>query len=117
LSRAGTYRAGLAAETVAAWLLRLKGFRVLTRRFGTAVGEIDLIARRGDLLVFVEVKRRSDLASAKEAILPRQRQRIARAAELYLRRQSGPAPARCRFDVVAVAPWRWPLHLPDAWRL
>jgi putative endonuclease len=111
------YRTGRLAESVAAWFLRLKGFRILARRFATPVGEIDLVASRGGLVVFVEVKRRSDLATASEAILPRQRQRIARAAEIFLQRRPDARTACCRFDVVAVAPWRWPLHVTDAWRL
>ena len=55
---------GRNAETVAAWFLRLKGYRILARRVRTHVGEIDLIARHGDTLVFVEVKARRALDSA-----------------------------------------------------
>ncbi|MFO1069172.1 MAG: YraN family protein [Geminicoccaceae bacterium] len=117
MSRQGHERAGRLAEAAAAWLLRLKGFRILARRYATPLGEIDLVARRRGLVVFVEVKRRADLAAASEAILPRQRQRIARAAELFLQRHAAARGAGCRFDVIAVAPWRWPLHLEDAWRL
>jgi putative endonuclease len=112
-----TDRIGRSAEATAAWLLRLKGFRILERRFATPVGEIDLVACRGDLLVFVEVKRRGELAVASEAVLPRQQQRVARAAELFLQRRPAARSMRCRFDVVAVAPWRWPVHVTDAWRL
>jgi putative endonuclease len=115
--RPDTDRAGRAAEAVAAWLLRLKGFRILERRFATPVGEIDLVACRGRLLVFVEVKRRVELAAASEAILPRQQQRVARAAEIFLQRRPAARSMRCRFDVIALAPWRWPLHVTDAWRL
>jgi putative endonuclease len=96
--------------------LRLTGFRVLARRFATPVGEIDLIARRGRLLIFVEVKRRADLAAAGEALQPRQQQRIARAAEVFLQRRPALRGLECRFDVVAVAPWRWPRHVQDVWR-
>ena len=112
-----TYGAGHLAESIAAWFLRLKGFRILARRFATPVGEIDLVASRGELLVFVEVKRRAELAAASEAVLPRQQQRIARAAELFLQRRPSARAPNCRFDVIAVAPWRWPLHVTDAWRL
>lgn len=116
MRRVDTDRTGRTAESAAAWLLRLKGFRILERRFATPVGEIDLVACRGDLLLFVEVKRRGELAAASEAILPRQRQRIARAAEIFLQRRPAARTMRCRFDVVAVAPWRWPVHIADAWR-
>lgn len=117
MSRADTDRTGRAAEAMAAWLLRLKGFRILERRFATPLGEIDLVACRRDLLLFVEVKRRGELGAAGEALLPRQRQRVARAAEIYLQRRPAARSMRCRFDVIAIAPWRWPAHLPDAWRL
>lgn len=117
MSRQDSDRAGRAAEAAAAWLLRLKGFRILERRFATPGGEIDLVACRGGLLLFVEVKRRAALAAASEALLPRQQQRIARAAEIFLQRRPAARTMRCRFDVVAVAPWRWPVHVADAWRL
>ncbi|HMR30007.1 MAG TPA: YraN family protein [Geminicoccaceae bacterium] len=117
MSRRDTDRTGRAAETAAAWLLRLKGFRILERRFATPVGEIDLVACRGDLLLFVEVKRRGELAAASEALLPGQQQRVARAAEIYLQRRPAARSMRCRFDVIAIAPWRWPVHVTDAWRL
>jgi putative endonuclease len=117
MRRADAERAGRAAEAVAAWLLRLKGFRILERRFATPVGEIDLVAARGRLLVFVEVKRRVELATASAAILPRQQQRVARAAEIFLQRRPAARDMHCRFDVIALAPWRWPLHVADAWRL
>lgn len=117
MRRDDTDRIGRTAEATAAWLLRLKGFRILERRFATPLGEIDLVACRGDLLLFVEVKRRGELATASASILPRQQQRIARAAEIYLQRRPSARTMRCRFDVVAVAPWRWPVHVTDAWRL
>ena len=103
MSRRDSDRTGRAAEAAAAWLLRLKGFRILERRFATPVGEIDLVACRGDLLVFVEVKRRGEVTVATEAILPRQQQRVARAAETYLQRRPAARRMRCRFDMIAVA--------------
>lgn len=117
MSRQESERVGRTAEAAAAWLLRLKGFRILERRFATPRGEIDLVACRGSLLLFVEVKRRAALAAATESLLPRQQQRIACAAEIFLQRRPAARAMRCRFDVVAVAPWRWPIHVADAWRL
>jgi putative endonuclease len=116
LSRRGRERAGRAAEALAAWLLRLRGYRILARRHATPVGEIDLVARRGDLVVFVEVKRRPRIGSALEALLPRQQRRIARAAAFYLQRRPRLAGCAVRFDLVAVAPWRLPRHVADVWR-
>ncbi|MBL8696874.1 MAG: YraN family protein [Alphaproteobacteria bacterium] len=113
---AAARRRGRRAETAAAWLLRLKGFRILARDLRYRLGEIDLVARRGSLLVFVEVKARADFEVAAEALKPRQRQRIARAARAYL----GPRPElqglAQRFDAVLVGGRGWPRHVPDAWR-
>ena len=114
--RRGHERWGRNAETVAAWWLRLRGFRILHRRFRTPAGEIDILARRGMLVVAVEVKARADAARAAEAVGPRQRQRIARAAEHYLARRPDAPRLGLRFDIVVVSPWRLPVHVPDAWR-
>ena len=103
------------AERVAAWALQLRGFHILNRRYATRVGESDLIARRGRLIVFVEVKARARLSDALEAVTPEQRRRITRAAELFLQRYPRWADFNLRFDVVAVLPWRLPVHLADAW--
>jgi putative endonuclease len=108
---------GRAAEHLAAWSLRMRGYRILARRFKTPVGEIDLIARRGRLIAFVEVKARADLEEALASLGPRQRERTARAAELFLLRHPDHAGCTLRFDLIAVRPWRAPHHLVDAWRL
>jgi putative endonuclease len=105
------------AESVAAWSLRLRGYRIVARRFRTPLGEIDLVACRGRHLAFVEVKARTDLEQALEALGPRQRQRTARAAEAFLMRHPRYLQHTLRFDLVAVRPWRMPRHLADAWRL
>lgn len=108
---------GRLAETAAAWSLRLRGYHVVARRFRTPLGEIDLIARRGGLLAFVEVKARADLDQALVALGPRQRERTARAAQLFLANHPAYQNYVLRFDVIAVRPWRLPHHLVDAWRL
>ncbi len=107
---------GRRGERIAAWWLRLKGYRILAQGFRVPVGEIDLIARRGRTIALVEVKARTDLETAYAAIGARQRQRIERAAASFLQRH--PALARCdiRFDVVLLVPGRRPRHLTDAWR-
>lgn len=108
---------GRAAEHLAAWSLRARGYRILARRFRTPLGEVDLIARRGDLIAFIEVKARTDLEQALQALGPRQRARTARAAEFFLLRHPALAGCTLRFDLIAVRPWRVPHHLVDAWRL
>ena len=107
---------GRQGEGMAAWWLRLKGYRLLARNFRSGAGEIDLIARRGAVLAMVEVKTRGDFASASEALGPRQRARIARAAEAFLQQRPYLAQLSVRFDVILVAPGRFPRHLLDAWR-
>ncbi len=97
-------------------LLRLKGYRILARGFRLPVGEIDLVAARGGVVAFVEVKRRGDLVGAIEAISSRQRRRIARAAEAFMAARPDLAGKDQRFDVVLVAPRRLPRHILDAWR-
>ncbi len=82
-----------------------------------AAGEIDLIARRGRLLALVEVKARPSLEQGGAAIRPRHRARIARAAEVFLQRHPQLAGLDLRFDVVLIAPRRWPRHLANAWHL
>lgn len=113
--RRAAERAGRAAEARAAWLLRLKGYRITHRRFRCPAGEVDLIASRGRTTVFVEVKARATREAALRAVTPRAWQRIARAAEAYQARHLRTITADVRFDLVTVANG-WPRHHPDAWR-
>ena len=117
MNRGAREALGRWAESLAAWSLRLRGYRILARRFRTPLGEIDLVARRGRLLAFVEVKARCDLEQALVALSPRQRERTSRAAELFLLRRPDLAGHTLRFDLIAIRPWRLPRHLVDAWRL
>ena len=107
---------GRVAETRAALLLRLKGYRILGRRIRTPVGEIDLLARRGGLLAVVEVKARVRGADALEALTLRQRERLERASEWLVSRRPEWAGLDRRFDMVTLGASGWPRHLPDAWR-
>jgi putative endonuclease len=108
------FRLGLSAETRAAALLVVKGYRIAARRWKTPVGEIDLVVRRGRLLVFVEVKARGGIDDAAEAVTERQRRRIVAAARAWLARHPGDHDRHIRFDAVLVAPWRLPHHLEAA---
>ena len=109
-------RLGRLAEALAALALRLKGYRVLHRRWRCHLGEIDLVVRRGNAVAFVEVKARPDRDSAAMAVTGRQRRRIARAVAAYLAANGHLAALSLRYDVVLVTPWRWPRHIADAWR-
>ncbi|HEY3918542.1 MAG TPA: YraN family protein [Stellaceae bacterium] len=114
--RRAAERRGKSAELLCLWQLRLKGYRILARRYKTPLGEVDLIARRGAVLAAIEVKARGDFDVASEAITPRQRQRIVRALAHFLGGRPDLALLAARFDVMLVAPRRWPRHLVDAWR-
>ena len=116
MSVATTDDKGHRAEALAAWWLRLQGFRVVATRYRTPVGEIDLVVARGRLVAFVEVKQRPTMARALEAVQPHQQRRIARAASHFLARRQAAPDAVYRFDVVVLAPWRLPRHVPDAFR-
>jgi putative endonuclease len=96
--------------------LRLKGYRILASGFRVPVGEIDIVAKRGAILAFVEVKARHSLDDAAEAIGARQRRRIVRAAEAFLARNPRYAGLTPRFDVMLVSPMRAPRHLVAAWQ-
>ncbi len=109
-------RRGLSAETLAVWLLRLKGYRILARRHRTPVGELDIVCRRGRLVAVVEVKARPTTRAALESLGPVQRRRIVRAAALFLAGRPDLAGLDLRFDLIACRPGGRPLHLPDAWR-
>lgn len=115
-ARRRAWRLGLRAETVCATVLRLRGYRIVERRLRSPVGEIDILARRGDVLAVIEVKARGDLAAAAEAVTARQRQRLVRAAGWILSIRPDLARLQVRFDVMLVAPWRLPRHVMDAWR-
>ncbi len=113
-------RRGRWAETACAWSLRLKGYAILARRHvtgrGTGAGEIDIVARRGRIVAFIEVKARPTLCQAAEAITAHQKRRLARAAGGFLARRRDLDGCQIRFDAMLVAPWHWPCHLIDAWR-
>ena len=116
-ARRRAHRFGLRAESVAALLLRLKGYHALDRRFAAAGGEIDLVVRRGTTIAFVEVKARDDLDVAAIAINEAKRRRIGRAARVWLARNPWAAALNLRGDAVFVAPGRLPRHLAAAYRL
>jgi putative endonuclease len=115
-ARRRAFRRGHAAEFLCLWHLRLRGYRILARRFRVPSGEIDLIARRGRVIAAIEVKARASLLAAGESISAQQRRRIARALEHFLAQRPELARLARRFDVMLVTPRRLPRHLADAWR-
>jgi len=107
-------RSGRVGETAAAWWLRLKGWRILARRVRTPAGEVDLIARRGNLVAFVEVKRRKTGVELDFAIDERRLARVAAAAE-YLAPRYVESGDDMRVDVILIAPGRALRHIENAW--
>ena len=97
-----TDQKGHAAERIAVWFLRFKGYRILARRFKTKIGEIDVVACRGNLIAFIEVKYRAQEETALAAIDTKSQMRIRRAAELYLQRHPEYHGYNIRFDAVTI---------------
>jgi len=109
--RVAAFRTGLSAESrAAAWLIA-KGYRILAKRFRTPHGEIDLVAKRRNLVAFVEVKARASLDEAAYAVTPRQQQRIIAAAQAWLMAHPEHAEFELRFDAMLIAPRSLPRHL------
>jgi putative endonuclease len=113
-ARVAAFRTGLSAESRASLYLTAKGYRILARRYRTPYGEIDIVARRRGLLVFVEVKARATLDDAAYAVTPRQQQRIVAAANAWLMDHPEHAALDMRFDAVLIAPKSLPRHLAAA---
>ena len=107
---------GQRGETIAAWLLRIKGYRIIARGMRNAMGEIDIIAKRRHTIAFIEVKTRATLDEALSAVSATQQQRIERAAMSFVSTREDLRSLDMRFDVIAVIPKKWPYHLLDAWR-
>ena len=114
-ARQKAHRLGHTAEWRAVWCLRLAGWRILARRYRTKLGEIDIVARRGGVLAFVEVKARRDAMRAVDSLGDRQFGRVSRATSLFLAHHPRHADCSVRFDAVLVSGW-WPRHLLDVWQ-
>lgn len=109
-------RSGRRAEAWAAAWLMAKGYRILGFRLKTPQAEIDLLAKRGSVLAVVEVKRRTNLETALEAVSADQRARLRRAGASLATRRRGLQTLTVRLDLIALAPGRLPRHVPDAWK-
>lgn len=112
--RVAAYRRGHRGEALAALLLQLKLYRIRDRRFKTPLGEIDLVAEKNGAIIFVEVKQRAANAEEGLTFAAINRERIIRAAQLWLVRNPDAAGRDFRFDVILLAPGRWPRHLINA---
>lgn len=117
LRRSRAYNRGVTAEFLCVLVLRLKGYRIVARRFRGPAGEIDIIARRGHLIAIIEVKARASLDEALEAVGRRQQRRILHTVLYFQSRHPGLANLDYRFDLMWVGPRRMPKHILDAWRI
>ncbi len=111
---------GRLAESLCAARLLLTGWRILARRLkakaGSGLGEVDIVARRGAVIAFIEVKARLDPTAALDAVTAMQRARIARAADVFIQRRAECADCEIRFDVMIVSRSFLPKRIADAWR-
>lgn len=114
--RPDTYKRGLSAEALCRFALRLKFYRIIASRYKSPLGEVDIIAARGKQVALIEVKARASERAAIESISQRQQERLSRAANDFLARHPHYITHNLRFDVMLVAPKRWPVHIQDAWR-
>jgi len=115
VNREAAERRGRGAETLACWFLRLKGWRILARRARVPGGEVDIVARRGRTLVFVEVKARSSESAAAFALDQSRLRRVAVAAERLAPRYQR-AGDDIRIDALFIVPRHWPRHLENVWQ-
>lgn len=107
-------RFGRDSERLAELFLRLKFYRILARRVKTPLGELDLVAQRGNQVIFVEVKARRGRGALDIALEQIKPHRHRRAAQYWLARNEQYASHQQQFDVIGLAPWRWPVHIPNA---
>lgn len=112
--RLTAFRKGHLAEYRAALALMIKGYRILAIRYKTRMGEIDIIARKGDLIVCAEVKARNSKEAAIFAVSATAQSRIRAASDIWLSKQPSAESYSFRYDIIAVSPWKWPRHFPDA---
>ena len=112
---AAARKLGRRAEVLAALWLMAKGYRILGFRLVTPLGEIDLLAQRGGVLAVVEVKQRTTIEDALDAVTPTQRDRLRRAAAHLTAHRPGLRALEARLDLVALSPGRMPRHLTNAW--
>ncbi len=115
MSRAEAERRGRRGETMAVWWLRLTGWRVLAQRVKLSVGEVDIVARRGRTVAFVEVKWRRDSAALEFALDAHRLRRVARAAEAIAPKYMKPGDD-IRIDAILLAPGQWPRHMANVWQ-
>ncbi len=107
-------RWGHMSEWLAAGFLMLKGYRILAMRYKTKLGEVDIIAKKGNLIIMVEVKARRTIEEAFDSVTVTSQRRIEAAGDLWLGKQKNAHILSIRYDIIAVRPWKWPHHYENA---
>ena len=111
---------GKLAEKTAVWFLKITGYKIVKKNYrpqkGIGAGEIDIIALKNNLLVFVEVKARKNEELAAYSILPEQIKRIIKSAELFLAENQEYSSYNIRFDAILMGSMKTPVHIKDAFR-
>jgi putative endonuclease len=115
MTRQQAERRGRWAETIACWYLRMRGWRILARRARVPGGEVDVVAKRGRTLAFVEVKARATDDTAAIALDEWRLRRVAVAAERLMPRYMEGVD-EVRIDAIFIVPFRWPRHLENVWQ-
>ncbi len=114
-----TYQFGILAEKIAMIFLRFKGYKILAWRYKNHFGEIDIVAKKSQVIIFVEVKARRSQASVEEVLRPHQLNRIKRSAELFVAKNLQFKNHDLRFDFIEVGgnSWGflWPKHQKNFW--
>ena len=115
MSRQDAERRGRGAETIACWYLRMRGWRILARRARVPGGEVDIVAKRGRTLAFVEVKARGTDDAAAFALDEWRLRRVAVAVQRLMPRYMNGVD-EVRIDAIFIVPFRWPRHLENVWQ-
>lgn len=115
MNRQAAEKRGRGAEALACWYLRLKGWRILARRARVPGGEVDIVARKGRTLAFVEVKARASEEAAAGSLDRWRLRRVAVAAERLAPRFMRDGDD-LRIDALYMVPGRWPTHLVNVWQ-
>jgi putative endonuclease len=112
-ARRAALKRGRFGETLALLSLMVRFYRIEARNYSAHQGEIDIIARRGRVIAFIEVKARADWAQTETAIDGHKLTRIARASSHWLMRNPWAADYTLRLDAIDIVPGRWPRHRTD----
>lgn len=115
MNKKKSYKLGLFAESLAAFYLRICFYSIISRRYKSDVGEVDIIARRGKRLVFIEVKARKNKDDAYAAFTLHQQNRIVRAAKLFIAKNPKYNESNIRFDLILICPAFFIKHIKNAW--